>query len=119
MRRCFDIASERRVLQDIVSEALAQGVWITRARRLPRAGACRGASEHPPRYHGCAVAQGVRARCRCYKGCRHQGACEAEMSALAASGGLPTYVLRYVILFQSISHTAPVDYIYYSKYSCS
>jgi hypothetical protein len=24
-----------------------------------RAGACRGASEHPPRCHGCAVAQGV------------------------------------------------------------
>ncbi|KAH8988171.1 serine palmitoyltransferase [Lactarius hatsudake] len=30
----FDIASEERLLQDIVDEALAQGVWITRARRL-------------------------------------------------------------------------------------
>ena len=30
----FDIAGEERVLQDIVGEALAQGVWITRARRL-------------------------------------------------------------------------------------
>lgn len=30
----FDIAAEERLLQDIVDEALAQGVWITRARRL-------------------------------------------------------------------------------------
>lgn len=30
----FDIAGEERLLQDIVDEALAQGVWITRARRL-------------------------------------------------------------------------------------
>ena len=30
----FDIAGEARVLQDIVDEVLAQGVWITRARRL-------------------------------------------------------------------------------------
>jgi serine palmitoyltransferase len=30
----FDIAGEERVLQDIVDEVLAQGVWITRARRL-------------------------------------------------------------------------------------
>ncbi|KAI0293636.1 serine palmitoyltransferase [Multifurca ochricompacta] len=30
----FDIVGEERVLQDIVDEALAQGVWITRARRL-------------------------------------------------------------------------------------
>jgi len=30
----FDIAGEERVLQDIVEEVLAQGVWITRARRL-------------------------------------------------------------------------------------
>ncbi|KAH8986387.1 serine palmitoyltransferase [Lactarius hatsudake] len=30
----FDIASEERLLQDIVDEALAQGVWTTRARRL-------------------------------------------------------------------------------------
>jgi hypothetical protein len=30
----FDIASEERLLQDFVGEALAQGVWITRARRL-------------------------------------------------------------------------------------
>jgi serine palmitoyltransferase len=30
----FDIATEERMLQDIVDEALAQGVWITRARRL-------------------------------------------------------------------------------------
>ncbi len=30
----FDIASEERLLQDIVDEALAQGVWIARARRL-------------------------------------------------------------------------------------
>jgi serine palmitoyltransferase len=30
----FDIVSEERVLQDIVDEVLAQGVWITRARRL-------------------------------------------------------------------------------------
>ncbi|KAH9972637.1 serine palmitoyltransferase [Lactifluus volemus] len=30
----FDIATEERLLQDIVDEALAQGVWITRARRL-------------------------------------------------------------------------------------
>lgn len=30
----FDIAVEERLLQDIVDEALAQGVWITRARRL-------------------------------------------------------------------------------------
>jgi serine palmitoyltransferase len=30
----FDIASEERTLQDIVDEVLAQGVWITRARRL-------------------------------------------------------------------------------------
>jgi len=29
-----DIAVEERLLQDIVDEALAQGVWITRARRL-------------------------------------------------------------------------------------
>jgi serine palmitoyltransferase len=30
----FDITTEERLLQDIVDEALAQGVWITRARRL-------------------------------------------------------------------------------------
>jgi serine palmitoyltransferase len=30
----FDIPTEERLLQDIVDEALAQGVWITRARRL-------------------------------------------------------------------------------------
>ena len=30
----FDIADEERLLQDIVDEVLAQGVWITRARRL-------------------------------------------------------------------------------------
>ncbi|KAH9164389.1 serine palmitoyltransferase [Lactarius sanguifluus] len=30
----FDIAREHRLLQDIVDEALAQGVWTTRARRL-------------------------------------------------------------------------------------
>ena len=30
----LDIAGEERVLQDIVEEVLAQGVWITRARRL-------------------------------------------------------------------------------------
>ncbi|KAH9032001.1 hypothetical protein EDB85DRAFT_2237926 [Lactarius pseudohatsudake] len=30
----FDIAGEERLLQDIVDEALAQGVWITRTRRL-------------------------------------------------------------------------------------
>lgn len=30
----FDIAMEERLLQDIVDEALAQSVWVTRARRL-------------------------------------------------------------------------------------
>ncbi|KAH9009372.1 serine palmitoyltransferase [Lactarius deliciosus] len=30
----FDIAGEERLLQDVVDEALAQGVWTTRARRL-------------------------------------------------------------------------------------
>jgi serine palmitoyltransferase len=30
----FDIEVEERLLQDVVDEALAQGVWITRARRL-------------------------------------------------------------------------------------
>ena len=30
----FDILGEERVLQDIVDEVLAQGMWITRARRL-------------------------------------------------------------------------------------
>jgi serine palmitoyltransferase len=30
----FDIEFEERLLQDVVDEALAQGVWITRARRL-------------------------------------------------------------------------------------
>ncbi|KAH8977845.1 serine palmitoyltransferase [Lactarius hatsudake] len=30
----FDITGEERLLQDIVDEALAQGVWTTRARRL-------------------------------------------------------------------------------------
>ena len=30
----LDIAGEERVLQDIAGEVLAQGVWITRARRL-------------------------------------------------------------------------------------
>jgi len=30
----FDIAGEERLLQDVVDEALAQGVWVTRARRL-------------------------------------------------------------------------------------
>src|SRR6266702_1384885 len=30
----FDIAGEERLVQDIVDEALVQGVWITRARRL-------------------------------------------------------------------------------------
>ena len=30
----MDIADEERVLQDIVDDVLAHGVWITRARRL-------------------------------------------------------------------------------------
>ena len=30
----FDIAGEEHLLQDIMDEALAQGVWITRACRL-------------------------------------------------------------------------------------
>ena len=30
----FDVAGEERLLQDIVDETLAQGVWTTRARRL-------------------------------------------------------------------------------------
>ena len=30
----FDIVTEERLLQDIVDEVLAQGVWITRSRRL-------------------------------------------------------------------------------------
>ena len=30
----FDIAGEERALQAIVEEVLAQGVWITRSRRL-------------------------------------------------------------------------------------
>ena len=30
----FDIAGEERLLQDIMDEALAQGMWTTRARRL-------------------------------------------------------------------------------------
>ncbi|KAH8978064.1 hypothetical protein EDB86DRAFT_3091106 [Lactarius hatsudake] len=30
----FDISGERRLMQDIVDDALAYGVWITRARRL-------------------------------------------------------------------------------------
>lgn len=30
----FDIATEERLLQEIVDECLAQGVWVTRARRL-------------------------------------------------------------------------------------
>ncbi|KAH8988184.1 hypothetical protein EDB86DRAFT_2773768, partial [Lactarius hatsudake] len=30
----FDIAGEEHLLQDIVDEALVQGVWTTRARRL-------------------------------------------------------------------------------------
>lgn len=30
----FDIELEERLLQDIVDEALAQGVWTTRAKRL-------------------------------------------------------------------------------------
>ena len=30
----FDIGLEERLLQDIVDEALAQGVWTTRAKRL-------------------------------------------------------------------------------------
>ena len=32
----FDIASEDRLLQDMVDEVLGQGVWITPARRLRR-----------------------------------------------------------------------------------
>ncbi len=52
----FDIAGEERLLQDIVDEGLAQGVWITPA------GARRGASEYRTRRRGGAIAQGVRAR---------------------------------------------------------
>ncbi|KAN0139459.1 hypothetical protein V8E53_002960 [Lactarius tabidus] len=43
----FDIADEERVLQDIVDEVLAQGVWITRT--------CRGKAEYTPCCHVCAV----------------------------------------------------------------
>jgi len=53
----FDIVGEGRLLQDIVDEALAQGVWITRARRLRG----RELVEVQPSIR-LAVAQGVRAR---------------------------------------------------------
>ena len=33
-RTQFDIAGEVRLLQDVVDEVLAQGVWVARARRL-------------------------------------------------------------------------------------
>ncbi|KAH9009359.1 hypothetical protein EDB83DRAFT_462115, partial [Lactarius deliciosus] len=55
----FDIAGEERLLQEIVDEALAQGVWTTRARRLrgqELVEAC------PARHYGGAAAKGVRAR---------------------------------------------------------
>jgi hypothetical protein len=60
----------------------------------PREGARGGASEHPPRCHGCAVAQGVQAGRFRPKGCYYEVASEAEMSTHAASGPLPSKRLR-------------------------
>ena len=80
----------------------------------PRAQAIQGALQHPPRCHGHAVAQGVRARCQGYKGRGYKGACEAETTAPANSGDL------LIILCYSSPYRlqAPVDLVYYSKCRC-
>ncbi|KAH8984853.1 hypothetical protein EDB92DRAFT_1818918 [Lactarius akahatsu] len=74
----FDITGEERLLRDIVNEALAQGVWITRARRL------RGQELGEE----CERAGGV-------KGRRREGAHEAPMSAPAADPELSRLTFLY------------------------
>ena len=73
-------------------------------------GARKGAAGHPPRCNCGIVLQGVRSRGEC---------AYAEMSALAASGAV--LIIRYVCVRLSYSSPyrmlAPVDHIYYNKYS--
>jgi hypothetical protein len=85
----------------------------------PRAGACPGIFEQPPRCHCSGFSKGVRARFWRHKGCHHGSSCEAEMCAPAASGALP--IIRYVCGMSSLHSPyrmpAPVDHIYYSKHT--
>ena len=102
----FDIAAEERLLQDIVDEALAQGVWITRARRLrgqelvevqPTSLSlrrCRARSANAPRHQGC----------RC------QGAREAEMSAPSPRADLELSH-TFIVASLTISYTQLERYI--------
>ena len=104
----FDIVGEERLLQDIVDEVLAQGVWIARA------GTYRGAPEYPPRCHGGAVTQGMRARRRGRQGCRREGARQAEMIAPAAPAPISSshipLSLPYFPPLQSIrAHSTRLD----------
>ena len=98
------------MLQDIVYEVFAQGVLYHACVPPMRVGARKGAAGHPPRCHCGIVLQGVRSRC--------EGA-YAEMSTLAASGAV--LIIRYVCVRLSYSSPyripAPVDHIYYDKYS--
>ena len=89
-----------------------------------RTGARRSAAVHPASCYSCAVAQGVRTRGRRHKCCCYEGAGEAEMSSLAASGAVP--IIRYVKFALGYTipvHIAcpllcsPVDHIYYNKYN--
>ncbi|KAI9452056.1 serine palmitoyltransferase [Lactarius psammicola] len=59
----FDIIGEEHLLQDIVDEALAQGVWITRARRLRGQELVEARTEHSPCCRGwlCRVRSAKRA----------------------------------------------------------
>ena len=67
----------------------------------PREGAFRGAFEHPLRYHGCAVAQGVRTRFQRSKGSRVLTK-RKRLHLLFPETSL-IINLRHIILFQSIS----------------
>jgi hypothetical protein len=73
--------------------------------------------EHPPRRRRCT---GCRTRSASVQ-LDHEGACEAEMSAPAVSGALPSYVC-VILSFLSISHSRSLTVahaIHYSKYSLS
>jgi hypothetical protein len=113
----FDIVSEERVLK-ICGRGACVGC-VDHARALPpRAGACRGASERPPRCHVHPVAQGLRVHGRHSKGCLCEAARQAELGA--PSSCLPTIRCFCVMLSRSSPYSvpAPVGHIYCTKYSC-
>jgi 7-keto-8-aminopelargonate synthetase-like enzyme len=111
----FDIAGEERMREDIVDEVLAPGVWITRARCLRE----RELVEARPSIRLAVTAVRSRKECEGAAGIIKAVVSEAEMSTHAASGVLT--ILRYFCFILSLDNPyrmpAPVDHIYYIKYT--